>query len=208
MQFLLLVLGLLCACVAGYTQPPLAMAAHTGRASMEATSQAATSSRTWAWRGASIHYEIAESADEHCEQPPLLLLPGFGVGTFHFQRNLPQLAHSLQRPVYTLDLLGQGLSWPVRAPTADDALVYSVKTWQQQIETFIEEVITEPVYLAGNSLGGYLSVCVAAAKPELCKGTLLTLHTFRIILLFMSQVQLCAAAMLACSCSVLTAHGH
>jgi pimeloyl-ACP methyl ester carboxylesterase len=197
MQLLLLVLELLCSCVAGYTIPTL-LAAHTGRASVETPSQAATSSRTWAWRGASIHYEVAESAGESSNtQPPLLLLPGFGVGTFHFQRNLPQLAHSLQRNVYTLDLLGQGLSWPVRAPTADDALVYSVKTWQQQIEAFIEEVITEPVYLAGNSLGGYLSVCVAAAKPELCKGTLLTLHTFRTILLFTSQVQLCAAAMLA-----------
>jgi pimeloyl-ACP methyl ester carboxylesterase len=156
-------------------RPASALHAHTGAASIETAPQATTSSRTWIWRGASIHYEVAESAAESCNtQPPLLLLPGFGVGTFHLQRNLPQLAHSLQRRVYTLDLLGQGLSWPLQAPTADDALVYSVKTWQQQIEAFIEEVINEPVYLAGNSLGGYLSVCVAAAKPELCKGALHT----------------------------------
>ena len=42
-------------------------------------------------------------------KPPLLLLPGFGVGAFHYERNIPELAKDYH--VFSLDLLGQGSSW-------------------------------------------------------------------------------------------------
>lgn len=38
--------------------------------------------------------------------PPLLLVHGFGVGAWHYERNLPDLARSYH--VFAIDLLGQG----------------------------------------------------------------------------------------------------
>lgn len=41
----------------------------------------------WHWRnGWEIHYEHARKDGA----PPLVLLPGFGVGTFHFRRNMQE----------------------------------------------------------------------------------------------------------------------
>lgn len=45
-------------------------------------------SHTWHWRnGWEIHYEHAKRDGA----PPLLFLPGFGVGTFHFKRNIQEV---------------------------------------------------------------------------------------------------------------------
>lgn len=38
---------------------------------------------------------------------------------------------------------------------------------------FIENVVGEPVYVAGNSLGGYLSLMLACKRPDLVKGIFL-----------------------------------
>ena len=58
-------------------------------------------------------------------KPSLLLVPGFGVGTFHYERNIEEL--SKYYSVYTLDLFGQGKSWPPSPDgiTKDQQLVYS-----------------------------------------------------------------------------------
>eukprot|EP00611_Tribonema_gayanum_P012137 TRINITY_DN226_c2_g1_i1.p1 TRINITY_DN226_c2_g1~~TRINITY_DN226_c2_g1_i1.p1 ORF type:complete len:485 (-),score=150.70 TRINITY_DN226_c2_g1_i1:303-1757(-) len=128
--------------------------------------------RKWRWRWGDIHYEVA--GEGRTGGTPLVLLPGFGVGTFHFnQRNMPQLSEALDRPVFSMDYLGQGQSWPVSAPTEEDSLRYSANTWRDQIADFIAEVVKEPAYLIGNSLGGHLSVMLAAHRPELCKGVAL-----------------------------------
>jgi hypothetical protein len=37
--------------------------------------------------------------------PPLLLIPGFGVGTFHYDKNIDELSKLYS--VYSLDLFGQ-----------------------------------------------------------------------------------------------------
>ncbi|GFP92421.1 pheophytinase chloroplastic [Phtheirospermum japonicum] len=52
-------------------------------------------------------------------------------------------------------------------------LVYSVDLWREQVHDFIEEVIGEPVYLVGNSLGGFVAIYFAACYPELVKGVTL-----------------------------------
>lgn len=128
-------------------------------------------SGTWLWReNLQIYYEVAGTEYVGGGASPLLLLPGFGVGTFHFERNLAALAESLKRPIYTMDFIGQGLSWPLGPPIETDNLCYSVDTWRDQITGFLEQVVGEPAYLVGNSLGGYLSVCVAYARPDLCAG--------------------------------------
>ena len=125
----------------------------------------------------------------------MLLLTGFGVGGFHYERNVDELAASGHR-VFTMDILGQGKSWPTSdpapgggfdepgfqwgfGPEADalcDAsnLTYSCSLWEEQIVEFIETVVRlGPVYIAGNSLGGYLAVMVASRRPDLVKGLFL-----------------------------------
>jgi pimeloyl-ACP methyl ester carboxylesterase len=55
----------------------------------------------WPARNARIHFVAAGSSG-----PPLLLVHGFGVGGYHFERNLPALAR--RHRVWAVDLLGQG----------------------------------------------------------------------------------------------------
>lgn len=95
--------------------------------------------------------------------PPLLLVPGFGVGTFHYNRNIKEL--SKKYCIYSLDLLGQGRSWPDGDVNPEQGLCYSIELWRDQILYFIENIIQEPVHIAGNSLGGYLSVATASTRP-------------------------------------------
>lgn len=115
-----------------------------------------------------VHYVKAGVA---AGKPPLLLCPGFGVGTNHFERNLGPLSESHQ--VYALDYLGQGRSWPEGDIEPHHGLVLSVETWAEQIIDFLENVVKEPCYLAGNSLGGFLATAVAAERPDLVKGVVL-----------------------------------
>ena len=103
--------------------------------------------------------------------PPLLLIPGFGVGAFHYERNIPELSKVFH--VFSLDLLGQGASWPLSTPSKDQKLCYSVENWRQQIQYFLETVVKKPAHIAGNSLGGYLGICIATTNPELVKSLIL-----------------------------------
>lgn len=174
-------------------------------------------SKSWSFRGHHIAYEEAarvkspstSSTDlissEH-QSSPILLLNGFGVGSFHQHRLFPELiqiesesdtAGSIDmeiettRKVYGIDYLGQGNSWPVDCNDGDSenekGLIYSIDTWADQIIEFIEQVILPnhvhnhnhaetvnanananvKVHLIGNSVGGYLSVLLAAKRPDL-----------------------------------------
>ncbi|ERN00289.1 hypothetical protein AMTR_s00107p00041300 [Amborella trichopoda] len=149
----------------------------------------------WVWKPKfTVHYEKAGS--ENVNSPALLFLPGFGVGSFHFEKQLKDLGR--QYRVWAVDFLGQGLSLPSEDPApsigagtysywgfgvetqpwASD-LVYSVDLWRDQIQTFVEEVIGEPVYVVGNSLGGFVGIYFAACYPHLVKGiTLLNATPF------------------------------
>ncbi|CAN0863626.1 Pheophytinase, chloroplastic [Linum grandiflorum] len=156
-------------------------------------SSASVSSGFWEWKPKlNVHYERAGC--ENLESPQVLFLPGFGVGSFHYEKQLKDLGR--QYRVWAVDFLGQGLSLPVDNPTSllvgqegesaspmwgfgDEAepwaseLVYSVDLWRDQVRYFVEEVIGEPVYIVGNSLGGYVALYFAAAHPELVKGVTL-----------------------------------
>ncbi|KAL7618628.1 hypothetical protein Lser_V15G03673 [Lactuca serriola] len=146
----------------------------------------------WEWKPKfKIHYE--RSGSRNLDSPQILFLPGFGVGSFHYEKQLKDLGKDYG--VWAMDFLGQGMSLPCEDPTqsngdleigrnsmwgfgdetepwADD-LVYSIDLWQEQVRYFIEEVIKEPVYIVGNSLGGYVALYFAACNPNLVKGVTL-----------------------------------
>jgi pimeloyl-ACP methyl ester carboxylesterase len=115
----------------------------------------------------------------------MLLLNGFGMGTFHQHRLMQALHKELNSDktngskvvIYGIDYLGQGKSWPENCADGNSenerGLQYSGQTWIEQIIEFIEQqiVATSPartkVHLVGNSVGGHVAVLLAASRPDL-----------------------------------------
>ena len=103
------------------------------------------------------------------EGQPFLLIHGFGASGFHWRRNVPALAAAGYR-VYAIDLVGFGLS-------AKPIIDYDSRLWRDQCAAFLREVAGcgeaadgRRAVVAGNSIGGYCALAVAAAYPELCLG--------------------------------------
>ncbi|HAN75571.1 MAG TPA: alpha/beta hydrolase [Planktothrix sp. UBA10369] len=116
----------------------------------------------WQWRDQCIYY--VRAGERHPQRPPLLLLHGFGASTDHWRKNIQGLQGDFE--VWAIDLLGFGRS-------AKPQVEYSGQLWRDQLHDFITEVIGQPVILAGNSLGGYACLCVAAQCPSTAKGIIL-----------------------------------
>lgn len=116
----------------------------------------------WDWQGHQIHY--VKAAEARSDRPPLLLIHGFGASTDHWRKNIHGLKDEFE--VWAIDLLGFGRS-------AKPERVYSTDVWRDQLHSFVQEVIGRPAVLAGNSLGGYTSLCVAADHPESVAGVVL-----------------------------------
>lgn len=116
----------------------------------------------WQWQENSIYYVCAGEQQSH--KPALLLVHGFGASTDHWRKNIAQLKEKFQ--VWAIDLLGFGRS-------AKPNQEYSGNLWREQLHDFITEIIKQPTILAGNSLGGYASLCVAAAYPQSVAGLIL-----------------------------------
>jgi pimeloyl-ACP methyl ester carboxylesterase len=123
---------------------------------------ALTARQNWQWQGHSIYY--CKTGTRIAGKPPLLLVHGFGASTDHWRKNMQGLESEWE--VWAIDLLGFGRS-------AKPDLVYSGNLWQEQLNDFIREVIQQPSVLAGNSLGGYASICVAANYPSNVAGLIL-----------------------------------
>lgn len=116
----------------------------------------------WKWRSHSIYY--VRAGNRHPQRPPLLLVHGFGASTEHWRKNIVDLQQDFE--VWAIDLLGFGRS-------AKPDIVYSSELWREQLHDFITEVIGAPVVLAGNSLGGYVCLCLAAFHPQSAAGLIL-----------------------------------
>ena len=105
-------------------------------------------------------------------ETPIVLLNGFGVGTFHNHRLMDNLLanEDQQRNVYCMDYIGQG-----RSSKTDnvDGVKYSVDEWADQVISFIEDIVLpshnshQKVHIVGHSVGGYLSVVLANKRPDL-----------------------------------------
>lgn len=116
----------------------------------------------WQWKGHNIYY--VKAGNNQPTKPSLLLIHGFGASTDHWRKNIAQLQDTFE--VWAIDLLGFGRSAKPNIP-------YSGDLWQEQLADFITEVIGKPTVLAGNSLGGYASLCVGAKHHTLVAGLIL-----------------------------------
>ncbi|MDQ2781513.1 MAG: alpha/beta hydrolase [Actinomycetota bacterium] len=91
-------------------------------------------------------------------QPPMVLVHGLGGSHLNWLGVAPQLR--THRRVYALDLAGFGLT-----PGTEGQA--TVKENVLLVARFVREVVGEPVVLVGNSMGGMISVILAATHPEL-----------------------------------------
>lgn len=123
---------------------------------------ASPSGKYWQWQGHNIYY--VQAGPQDVQLPSLLLIHGFGASTDHWQKNIDELQSNFN--VWAIDLLGFGRS-------AKPKLQYSGDLWRNQLKDFITNIIGQPVILAGNSLGGYAALCVAAKHPETSQGLIL-----------------------------------
>ena len=132
---------------------------------MQATTAPSTTpipGKYWQWRGHNVYY--VRAGEKQSQRPPLLLVHGFGASTDHWRKNITGLCQNFE--VFAIDLLGFGRS-------AKPKLQYSGDLWRDQLHDFIKEVIGQKAVLAGNSLGGYASLCVAAQRPDSAAGLVL-----------------------------------
>lgn len=111
---------------------------------------------TWQWQGYSIRYQQAGDRGT-----PLLCIHGFGASSDHWRKNLPVLAQ--HHRVYAIDLLGFGFS---AKPAPAAAVAYTFETWAAQVIAFCQDIIGEPVFIAGNSIGCVVALQAAAIAPD------------------------------------------
>ncbi|MEO7752403.1 MAG: alpha/beta hydrolase [Terracoccus sp.] len=93
--------------------------------------------------------------------PPVVLVHGLGGSHLNWVQTGPQLARS--RRVVALDLVGFGL-------TPADGRSTSVQANADLLARFVEEVVGSPAVLVGNSMGGMISLLLAADRPDLVVG--------------------------------------
>ena len=136
------------------------------------TQASSIESKGWDFRGHFVGYEVAN--EEALSDEPILLLNGFGVGSFHQHRLIPEiLSCDEKRVIYGMDYLGQGRSWPVDCDDGNSeserGLIYSADLWVEQIISFLEQVVRSKgkIHLVGNSVGGHLAAVVASRRPDL-----------------------------------------
>lgn len=125
-----------------------------------ATVDGTHTARFWRWQGYLIRY-----VDEG-KGPAVLLVHGFGASSQHFAGAVSGLVSRGYRAI-ALDVLGYGRS--EKPPTA-----YTQDLWQCVLYDFVRQVVGAPVYMAGNSIGGYFAASFAADAPStLCSGLVL-----------------------------------
>jgi len=114
-----------------------------------------TAPKIWPWGDRAIAYQ--QCGDRG---PAVVCIHGFGASWGHWRKNLPVLGQGAR--CYALDLLGFGSS---AKPTPAPGL-YSFETWGAQVAAFSREVVGEPVFLIGNSIGCIAALQAAVSDPE------------------------------------------
>lgn len=128
--------------------------------------------KNWTWRGFSICYQHQGESG-----PPIVLIHGFGASWGHWRKNIPVLAQQFR--VYAIDLIGFGGS--AKPDPKKSNISYTFETWGEQIADFCREVIGEPVYLIGNSIGCIAAMQMAVDHPELVQGVVLINCSLRLL---------------------------
>ncbi|HEV2979785.1 MAG TPA: alpha/beta fold hydrolase [Solirubrobacteraceae bacterium] len=106
--------------------------------------------------GVRIHYEVSGS---HTNRAPLLLSHGFRASARMWEHNVGALCGD--REVLAWDMRGHA-----RSDVPADASDYGVEHSIQDMLLLLDVLGAQPAALCGMSLGGYLSLALAAAHPK------------------------------------------
>lgn len=131
---------------------------------------------TWTWQGFPTAYQAQGTTGQ-----PLVLVHGFGASAGHWRKNIPALATNHR--VYAIDLIGFGRSakpWP-GSLQAGHQIEYTFETWGQQIADFCREVIGDPAFLIGNSIGAIAAMQAAVSDPAIARGLVLLNCSLRLL---------------------------
>ena len=104
------------------------------------------------------------AADRGRDEPPIVFVHGLGGSHLNWCLIGSQLAAN--RRVVALDLHGFGL-------TPGGRYTSTVQRNTRLLDRFVREVTGTPVILAGNSMGGLISILQTAAAPETVQGLVL-----------------------------------
>ncbi|WP_416670657.1 alpha/beta fold hydrolase [Egbenema bharatensis] len=128
--------------------------------------------QTWTWRGFPICYQHQGETGT-----PIVLIHGFGASWGHWRKNIPGLSENFR--VYAIDLIGFGGS--AKPVPGKSSISYTFETWGQQISDFCREVVGEPVFLVGNSIGCIAAMQAAVDSPEGVQGVVLINCSLRLL---------------------------
>ncbi|WP_017651149.1 alpha/beta fold hydrolase [Fortiea contorta] len=138
---------------------------------MTATTNAFTAPQTWIWQGFSICYQTQGTVG-----PAVILVHGFGASWWHWRHNIPELGKNFR--VYAIDLIGFGSS---AKPRPGEKIAYTLETWGQQVADFCREVVGEPAFLVGNSIGCIVAMQAAVSNPDIILGVALLNCSLRLL---------------------------
>jgi pimeloyl-ACP methyl ester carboxylesterase len=117
----------------------------------------------WSNDGLRLHYRDYHGPGEH---PPILCLPGLTRNARDFAALAERLSPHWR--VIVLDFRGRGES-----AYAKDAMTYAPLTYVQDVERLLTELDVSRCILFGTSLGGIVSMLLAATGPGRIAGVLL-----------------------------------
>jgi hypothetical protein len=130
--------------------------------------------QTFVWNYNQQEYHINYRAEGPLNGPPIVLIHGFGGNQNHYRFQYSPLAEEGFR-VYGVDLLGFGAS-----PKPTD-VNYSIEIFVQLVCDFIQSMqqstastdVPKPWIVAGNSIGGLISLGVAEKLKSMVRGVIL-----------------------------------
>jgi len=102
-----------------------------------------------------VELNYAEGPDNG---PPILLIHGITGNWRSFLPIMPSI--TMRWHVYAVDLRGHGKS-------GHKTGCYTLRDYERDINTFIDEVINQPTILLGHSLGGMIATMHAADNPNI-----------------------------------------
>ena len=111
-----------------------------------------------------IEFAPRDGSDDSPDGTPLVFVHGLGGSHLNWCLIGPQLAAG--RRAVALDLHGFGLTPGTRATA-------TVQRNTRLLDRFVREVTGTPVILVGNSMGGLISILVAAREPDAVRGLVL-----------------------------------
>jgi pimeloyl-ACP methyl ester carboxylesterase len=130
-----------------------------------------TRAKIWNWRGFPICYQSAGETG-----PAVVLVHGFGASWGHWRKNLPVLGENCR--CYAIDLIGFGGS---AKPKPGTDIAYTFETWGQQLADFCREVVKEPAFLVGNSIGCIVVMQAAVDYPDIVREVALINCSLRLL---------------------------